>query len=159
MNVVGKRIKRVDALEKVTGKALFADDLRFGDMLYAKVLRSPVPHAEIKKVDTSRAKELKGVRAVLTARDIPGENRIGVLGDPFRDQPVLADEKVRHIGDPIALVAADSKEIAEEAIKLIGVEYKELMPVFDPLEAMREDAPRIHQAGNIVSHRKIRRGD
>ena len=159
MNVVGKRIKRVDALEKVTGKALFADDLRFGGMLYAKVLRSPVPHAEIKKVDTSRAKELKGVRAVLTARDIPGENRIGTLGAPFRDQPVLADDKVRHVGDPVALVAADSKEIAEEAIKLIGVEYKELTPVFEPLEVMREGAPRIHQAGNIVGHRKIRRGD
>lgn len=159
MNVVGKRIKRVDALEKVTGKALFADDLRFESMLYAKVLRSPVSHAKIKKVDISLAKELKGVRAVLTAQDIPGENRIGVLGDPFRDQPVLADGKVRYVGDPIAIVAADSKEIAEEAIKLIEVEYQELKPIFDPLEAMREDAPRVHEVGNIAGHRKIRRGD
>lgn len=159
MNVVGKGVKRVDALEKVRGKALFADDLGFKDMLYAKVMRSPLPHARIKKVDTSLAKELKGVRAVLTARDIPGENRIGVLGDPFRDQPVLADEKVSYVGDPVAIVAADSKGIAEEAIKLIDVEYEELTPAFDPLEAMRKDAPRVHAGGNIAGHRKIRRGD
>lgn len=159
MSVVGKRVKRVDVLEKVTGKALFADDLRFEDMLYAKVLRSPLPHAKIKEVDTSLAEELSGVRAVLTARDIPGESTIGILGDPFRDQPVLADEKVRFVGDPIAIVAADSPKIAEEASKLIQVEYGELKPVFDPVEAMREDAPRVHEGGNIVGHRKIRRGD
>ena len=159
MNVVGKRIKRVDALNKVMGKAVFADDLRFEDMLYAKVLRSPLVHARIKNVDISLAKELNGVRAVLTAKDIPGENRIGVLGAPFRDQPVLADEKVRFIGDPIAIVAADSKEIAEEAIKLIRVEYEELKPVFEPIEAMRQDAPRVHEKVNIAGHRKIRRGD
>jgi len=159
MSVVGKRVKRVDVLEKVTGKALFADDLRFEDMLYAKVLRSPLPHARIRRVDTSLAEELRGVRAVLTARDIPGESTIGILGDPFRDQPVLADEKVRFVGDPIAIVAADSPKIAEEASKLIQVEYEELKPVFDPVEAMREDAPRVHEGGNIAGHRKIRRGD
>jgi len=159
MHVVGKRIERVDALKKVMGKALFADDLRFEGMLYAKVLRSPVSYAKIKKVDASLAKELKGVRAVLTARDIPGENRIGILGDPFRDQPVLADEKVRYIGDPIAIVAADSAKIAEEALNLIKVEYGELRPVFDPVEAMRQDAPRVHEKGNLASLRKIRRGD
>jgi len=159
MSVVGKRVKRVDVLEKVTGKALFADDLRFEDMLYAKVLRSPLPHARIRRVDTSLAEALRGVRAVLTARDIPGESTIGILGDPFRDQPVLADEKVRFVGDPIAIVAADSPKIAEEASKLIQVEYEELKPVFDPVEAMREDAPRVHEGGNIAGHRKIRRGD
>ncbi|MFC1951451.1 xanthine dehydrogenase family protein molybdopterin-binding subunit [Chloroflexota bacterium] len=158
MNVVGKRIKRIDALEKVTGKALFADDLKFDNMLYAKVLRSPLPHAKIKKVDISLAKELRGVRAVLTARDIPGEKNIGYLGDPFRDQPVLADDKVRCEGDPIAIVAADSKEIAEEAIKLVQVEYEELQPVFDLIKAMSKDVPRVHEGANVVGHRKIRRG-
>lgn len=159
MNVVGKRIKRVDALKKVMGKALFADDLRFENMLYARVLRSPVPHAKIKNVDTSLAKKLDGVRAVLTAKDIPGENRFGTLGDPFRDQPVLVDDRARFVGDPIAIVAADSKKIAEEALNLIKVEYEELKPVFDPLEAMRQDAPRVHEKGNLASLRKIHRGD
>jgi CO/xanthine dehydrogenase Mo-binding subunit len=159
MNVVGKRIRRVDALNKVMGKALFADDLRFEDMLYAKVVRSPLPHARIKKVDVSLAQELNGVRAALTAKDIHGETRIGVLGDPFRDQPVLADEKVRFIGDPIAIVAADSEEIANDAVKLIGVEYEELDPVFEPIEAMGEGAPKVHEKGNVAGHRKIRRGD
>ena len=159
MNVVGKRIKRVDTLKKVMGKALFADDLRFENMLYAKVLRSPVPHAKIKNVDTSLAKKLDGVRAVLTAKDIPGENRFGTLGDPFRDQPVLADDRARFVGDPIAIVAADSEKIAEEALNLIKVEYEELKPVFDPLEAMRQDAPRVHEKGNLASLRKIHRGD
>lgn len=159
MNVVGKKIKRVDALKKVTGKALFANDLKFDGMLYAKVLRSRLAHAKIKNIDIKLAKELNGVRAVLTASDIPGENRVGVLGDPFRDQPVLADEKVRFVGDPIAIVAADSEKIAEKALDLIKVDYEELTPVFDPVLAMVENAPKIHKGSNILNHRVIRSGD
>lgn len=157
--IVGKRVKRVDALEKVMGKAIFADDLSFEGMLYAKVLRASMPHAKIKKVDASGAERLKGVRVVLTAKDIPGENRIGVLGGTFKDQPVLCDDKVRFVGDSVALVAAESEEVVEEAIKLIKVKYEELPPVFDPIAAMEEDAPQVHEGGNVVAYRKVRRGD
>lgn len=156
---VGKRVKRIDALGKVTGEALFADDLTFEGMLYGEVLRSPVPHARIKKIDIGAAEKVKGVKAVLTAKDIPGENRIGVLGGAFRDQPVLCDKKVRLVGDPIALVAAESKEIAQRAARLIDVEYEELPPVFDPVVAMDKNSPVIHEGGNVVVHRKIRKGD
>ncbi len=156
---VGRRVKRLDALKKVTGKAIFAEDLRFEGMLHAQVLRSPLPHARIKSIDISEAVKLSGVSAVLTAKDVPGENRIGILGGPFRDQPVLCEDKVRFVGDPIALVAAETKEIAEEAVKLIKVEYEELPPVFDAVEAMKEDAPKVHQGSNIKAHRKIRKGN
>ncbi len=159
MNVVGKRLRRTDVLQKVTGQAAYVDDLRVEGMLYAKVLRSPLPHAKIKSIDTSRAKGLEGVRAVLTWKDVPGENRIGIVGDPFRDQPILAEDRVRFIGDSVALVAADTEEIAEQAVKLIHVEYEELPAVFDPEEALKPDAPKIIGDTNILSTRKIYKGD
>ena len=158
MDVVGKRIKRVDALKKVKGEALFADDLRFEGMLYAKVLRSPVPHAKIRGIDTSGARGLNGVATVLTCADIPGENNVGRLKG-FRDQPVLCDDKVRFIGDPVALVAAESREIAMKATGLITVEYEELPPIFDPFKAMKKGSPKVHEDSNVLVHRKIYKGD
>ncbi len=157
--VVGKSLKRVDAVGKVTGTTLFADDLAFAGMLYAKVLRSPLAHAKIKKIDTTEAQKVEGVRAVITAKDIPGENRLGVLGGIFKDQPVLCKDKVRLIGDAVALVAAESEEIAARAAKLIKVEYEELLPIFDPIAAMDASSPVVHENGNVAFHRKIRKGD
>lgn len=157
--VVGKSLKRVDAVEKVTGNALFADDLIFARTLYAKVLRSPLPHAKIKRIDILEAQKVEGVRAVMTAKDIPGENRLGVLGGIFKDQPVLCKDKVRLVGDPIALVAAESEEIAAKAVELINVEYEKLLPIFDPIMAMDKNSPKVHKNGNIAFHKKIRKGD
>jgi CO/xanthine dehydrogenase Mo-binding subunit len=146
----------VDGLPKVLGKAKFAADLAFPNMLHAKVLRSPHPHARILGIDTSKALALPGVAAVLTAKDVPGRNRYGIL---VKDQPVLAEEKVRFAGEAVAIVAAASERLAEEALSLIEVRYEELPVVSSPLEAMREDAPRVHEDGNILHWRKIRKGD
>jgi len=157
--MVGKRVKRVDALEKVRGEAIYASDLNLEGMLHARVLRSPLPHARIKNIAATEAEKLDGVSAVLTAKDIPGENRIGVLGGPFKDQPILCSDKVRFVGDAVAVVAAESEEIAAEAVELIKVEYEELPAVFDPVVAMAEDSPRIHEGSNVVAHRKICKGD
>jgi len=144
-SVIGKRIPRVDSRPKVTGEARYAIDLSFPGMLYGKILRSPYPHARVLNVDTSRAERLLGVKAVVTGRDTPG-----VPFGPVRmvptgpDKFALAIEKVRFIGDEVAAVAAVDEEVAEEALELIRVEYEPLPAVFDPEEAMKDGAPRIH---------------
>jgi CO/xanthine dehydrogenase Mo-binding subunit len=134
--LVGKSVIRLDAREKVTGAAVYTQDMRFPNMLFGKIKRSTHPHAEIVKVDTSRAERLKGVRAVITAKDVP-KTRRGVL---VKDTPVLAGDRARYVGDPIAAVAADTLEIAEEAIELIDVEYRDLPVILEPEEAMKKDA-------------------
>lgn len=155
-SVIGKKVIRKDALDKVLGKAKFSADISLPGMLQVKVLRSQVPHAEIIRIDTAKAAALPGVHAVLTAKDVPGSNTHGII---VKDEPVLAGEKVRKIGEPLAVVAAQTAEIAEEAIKLIEVELRELEPVFDPEEAMKPEAPLVHANGNIMNLRKIRKGD
>jgi len=139
-SVIGQSLTRLDVTDKVTGRAVYGTDLRFPDMLHAKVLWSDRPHARIVRIDTSRAKALPGVHAVVTAADAPTE-RYGVY---LRDQLIFAREKVRHIGEPVAAVAAESEEIAARARDLIVVEYEDLPAVFDPLAAMKPDAPIIH---------------
>jgi CO/xanthine dehydrogenase Mo-binding subunit len=134
-SVVGKSIFRLDALDKVTGRAKYCEDLKMPGMLYGKVLRSPYPHAHITSIDTSRAENMSGVRAVITGRDVP-EKR---YGPSVFDQHVLARGIVRYIGDPVAAVAADSIEIAERALDLITVEYKELSAIFDIEEAWKKN--------------------
>ncbi|GAB6137873.1 xanthine dehydrogenase family protein molybdopterin-binding subunit [Halanaerobaculum tunisiense] len=154
---VNKSAKRVDAYEKVTGKAKFGADYKFHNMLYAKVLRSDYPHAEILSINIEPARELSGVEVVLTADDIPN-NEFGVI---IQNQQVLAKEKTMYIGDGIALVAAETKQIAEKAIELIEVEYKELEGVYNPLEARKADAKSIHAQldNNQVVHHPLRKGD
>src|SRR5947208_3444677 len=122
---------RIDGVEKVTGGATFAADITRQGMLYAKVLRSPYPHARILSIDASRARALTGVHVVLTGLDLPDAR----IGRSMRDMPVLARDKVRFIGEKVAAVGADSLEIAEEALNLIEVEYEPLPAVFDPVEA------------------------
>lgn len=155
-NVVGHPIKRGDALEKSLGRAVYAGDLSFPGMLYGKVFLSAHPHARIISVDTSPALALPGVRAVLTAKDIPGINRFGLA---VPDQRVLAEGKVRSMGDPVAVVAADTLEIAGEAVKRIKVEYEPLPGVFGLLEALEPGAPGVHEGGNLLQHTKVRKGD
>jgi len=155
--VIGKRLPRIDAVEKATGTALYLGDLRIPGMLCGKILRSPYPHARILKVDTSRAEGLPGVRAVITGKDTRGI-RLCVIPH-LANKPPLAEDRVRFIGDEIAAVAADSEDIAEEALDLIEVEYEELPGVFDPREAIKPDAIKVHEEGNIAIHISRAYGD
>ena len=136
---VGKSFARMDK-EKVTGRAEFISDIKVPRMLYGKILYSSRPHARIKSIDTSQAEKLPGVRAVLTGFNTP-DVRVGFIGD----QTPLKKDKVRQFRDEVAAVAAVDEDIAEEALALIKVEYEDLPPVFDPIEAMKEDAPLIHE--------------
>jgi CO/xanthine dehydrogenase Mo-binding subunit len=141
---VGKAQPRIEGYGKVTGQTQYAADLPFEGLLWAKVLRSSVAHARIARIDTSKAKALKGVRAVLTGADVKDI----YVGTRVKDQPVLAFDKVRMGGDAVAAVAADSEAIADEAIALIEVEYEELPYVDDPVEALKPGAPLLHEDRN-----------
>ena len=138
---IGKPAPRIEGLQKVSGKALYTADNLFPGTIWGKVLRSPYPHAHIVRVDTSRAKSQPGVLAVLTAADIPNV----LTGRRLRDMPMLARNRARFIGEKIAVVAAEDRNIAEEAAQLIEVEYEELPAVFDPLVAVTEGAPQLHE--------------
>jgi carbon-monoxide dehydrogenase large subunit len=137
---VGKPIPRLEGAEKVSGKLRYAADTEIPGALWAKILRSPVPHARIVKIDTSIAAKLPGVHAVVTGADLP----LVMTGLRMKDMPLLARERVRFIGEPIAAVAADSVEIANEALNLIDVQYQELPYVTDPLKAIEPGAPVLH---------------
>jgi CO/xanthine dehydrogenase Mo-binding subunit len=137
---IGKRIPKMDAEEKVTGKAIYIHDLKVPGMLYGKILYSPHPHAKILKIDTSKAEKLPGVKAVLTGYNIP-PIKFGF----YKDNVPLKAGKVRSLRDEVAAVAATDPDIAEEALDLIKVEYEILPSVFDPEEAMKEGAPFIHE--------------
>jgi carbon-monoxide dehydrogenase large subunit len=167
--VIGRSPARLDALEKVTGRTLYAVDLKLAGMLHAKVLRSPIPHGRIARIDVSKAETLPGVIAIVTGKDFPGS-----FGATVQDQNFLARQKVRFVGDPVAAVAAVGLDAAEEAISRIEVEYEPLAAVFDPVEAMQAGAVLIHEelsryetapgifpvAGtNICNHFKLRKGD
>lgn len=149
-NFIGVSLPDIDGSLKVKGELKFADDIYVADMGYGMIFWSEYPHAEILSIDTSKAEKMEGVRAVLTAKDVPGRNGLGMLKP---DQPVLVDKKVRFTGDPVALVIADSREVAREATKMISVKYRELKGVFSPQEATKPEAPLIHEHGNIM--RKI----
>ncbi len=154
--IVGHRMPRPDARDKVTGQAIFAADLSFDGMLHAKVLRSEQPHARILRVDTDQARTLPGVVAVITADDVPGEKNHGLAR---QDWPVLAYDKVRYVGDAIAVVAAESEEVADEAVKLIGVQYQPLLVVSSAKQALEPQAPLVHEGGNVLEHIQLRQGD
>lgn len=159
LKAVGQAVAPQETVAKVTGAAKFTDDYVFPGMLYARTLRAAYPHARIKRIDTSKAKALPGVRAVLTHEDVPGENIHGLV---YADWPVLAADKVRYMGDPVAIVAADDADTAAEALKLIEVDYEPLPVVADPEYANTPEAPRVHEeweTGNLLKHIKVRHGD
>ena len=143
LSVVGKPVPRVEGRDKVSGRAQYAADIALPGMLWGKILRSPHAHARIVRIDASRARALPGVAAVVVGTELP---KTYLVGRSMRDMPVLATEKVRFIGDKVAAVAAEDPDIADEALSLIDVEYEELPAVFDPVEAMRPDAPRVHES-------------
>ena len=145
----GQSVIDIDGIAKVQGGLKFADDLYQGPMLYTKILWSAYPHALIKKIDKSAAEKVSGVVDVLTAEDIPGHNGFGPLTP---DQPVLCRDKVRFIGDAVALVVAHSLEASAAACRLIKVDYEPQPGVFSPQEALLDNAPRLHPGGNICKH-------
>ena len=142
MALVGSDVTMVGGLAKVTGAVNYAPDLQFPRMLYAKALRSPYAHAKVLRIDAATAEKLPGVIAVVTRDDLDGLNPY--FGPVVDDQPVVATERVRHVGEVVALVAGESREIAEEAVGLIEVDYEKLPAVFDILEAIKTDAPVLH---------------
>jgi selenium-dependent xanthine dehydrogenase len=155
---VGQVVPRPEAGEKVTGEAIYTDDISFPDMLFGATLRAGYPHGRVKKLDVSKAKELPGVQAVLTADDIPGRINHGEI---FQDWPALVGvgEKFRYVGDAIAVVAADTQDIARQALELIDFVFEPLPIVNNPVEANQEDAPRVHESGNLLKHIKVNKGD
>lgn len=155
-SVIGKSLPKVDAVEKALGKATYSADIFLHGMLCAKIVRSSRPHAKILRIDTSPARAMKGVAAVLTASDIPGVNHYGLS---IPDQPVLAQDKVRCVGDPVALVAAEDEQIALKAADAVKVHYEDLPAVFSPEEALMPGAPKVHEGGNLLLHTKVSKGD
>ncbi|MFW6135456.1 MAG: xanthine dehydrogenase family protein molybdopterin-binding subunit [Chloroflexota bacterium] len=166
MRQVGKPLRRVDALGKSTGTTVYAGDFEMVNMLHAKILRSTESSARIVGLDVSQARALEGVACVLTAQDLPdarlATDMPGQTGQEERKgskAPVLASDRVRFVGEPIALVAAETLEIAERAVGLIDVEYEPLPGVYDPLEAMKPGAPKVYEPDNVVATWKVKKGD
>jgi CO/xanthine dehydrogenase Mo-binding subunit len=175
---IGRSVPMIDAHERVTGTIGYVLNVKLPGMLVGRVLRSPHPHARLVRVDTSRAERLPGVVAVLSRNDLVDQSTIfPYFGPIIRDQPVVAIDKVRFVGDPVAAVAATDADVAGEALELIEVEYEELLGVFDPEEALRQDAPILHErfprvskgfadivlnvqeGTNLCNHFKLRKGD
>jgi CO/xanthine dehydrogenase Mo-binding subunit len=166
VKAVGARLPRYDGVAHVTGRTTFVDDVRVPGTLWAKALRSPLPHAAITGLDTSKAEALKGVRGVITHRDVPLNvyGHLSALGIPA-DEPLLAEDDVRYEGQPIALVAAEDEETAREAVEAIEIDFEERPALLDVRTAADPDAPVIHQWGNWYPHfenemdrRQIRKG-
>jgi len=153
---VGESVRRVDGIPKVKGQFLYSSDLWAEDMLWGYTLRSPHPHARIRSVDISQALAGTGVHAVLLAADVPGRKTYGL---EIPDQPVLAVDRVRYQGEPVALVAANDLDLARRAAQKIRVEYEALPAVTDMEHALRADAPRVHDFGNVLRHIRIVHGD
>jgi CO/xanthine dehydrogenase Mo-binding subunit len=154
--VAGTSVARRDDPLKVTGKLKYGHDYPDDGFLHGKILRSPHPHALIKGIDIKKAQELEGVAAVLIAKDVPGRNGFGAI---IPDQPVICGDKVRFVGDGVALVAAETEKIANQALALIEVDYELLQAVLDPKAGMAEGAPAIHESGNLLSDDKLVKGD
>ena len=155
---IGDSVLKSDALAKVTGQALFAADMKRPGMLFCKVVRneSKIAHAVIESIDVAEAVATPGVVAVFTAKDIPGTNGVGII---LKDEPVLVGDKVRRYGDALALVVAETEAIAIAAGKKVRATLKELPAYFDPIAAMAPDAVKIHGSSNVLTLRKVRKGD
>lgn len=153
---IGKNVTRTDAYAKAIGEARYTADLNLPNMLYGRLLRSPLPHARIRGIQTNGIEQIPGVKAVLTGADIPY-----TFGVSHYDQTPLAIDKVRHIGDPVAAIAATTFDAAEEALAKIEVDYEELDPIFHPEQAMEPNQPLIHEdkERNIAAHIQYNTGD
>ena len=155
---VGENIPRTDAAAKVLGTAQYAADIKIEGMIYGSALRAEYPRALIKSIDTSEAIKLKGVVGVFTAEDVPGKKKIGHLVKDW-DVMISAGSCTRYVGDAIALVAAETPDILEEAKKLIRVEYEVLTPITSPDKALADGAQMLHEGGNVMSRVELKRGN
>lgn len=158
LRVVGTMQLRPDAVDKVTGEALFTDDLHFEGMLHAAVRRAGIPSGKLVRLDISTARALAGVVSILTSEDIPGEHNHGLV---IPDWPTMVGvgEQVRYVGDAVAIVAAESRIIALQAVEMIEAEFEPLPVVSDPVAAREPDAIPVHSSGNLLKHIKVRKGD
>ncbi|MEN4099137.1 MAG: molybdopterin cofactor-binding domain-containing protein, partial [Anaerolineaceae bacterium] len=156
--VVGRIQARPDAEEKVTGKAIYTDDLKMEGMLHGRAKRAMVPHGILKRVDVEKARALPGVAAVLVAEDIPGEHNHGLV---IPDWPTMIgiNERVRYVGDAVAIVAAETREIASQAVDLIEVEIEPHPVISNAVMARQPDVESLHDQGNLLKHIKVRKGD
>ena len=155
---IGQNINKIDALDKVTGKARYSDDIFFNNMLYLKIKRAVYPHAYLRKLHLEKAKKVPGVDKIITAQDVPHVKNFGLI---IKDQPVLIGigQKMRYLGDALAIIIAENKEAANRAEKLIEVEVDKLEVISNPLRAMEKNAPLIHEGGNILSTHFLKKGD
>ncbi|RKX81903.1 MAG: hypothetical protein DRP57_11060, partial [Spirochaetes bacterium] len=156
-NVIGKPVRKVDGVELVTGKAKFSGDLRFPGMLYGYAVRAGIAAGKIRSVDSEAALRVSGVKAVLTAKDIPGPNIIGIL-PPF-DQPLLAVNEIRYAGESVALVVANDLRAAKEGAAAVKLDIEPLKPVLTIDEALKSGCRKIHPSGNITYSKKLIKGD
>ena len=154
--VLGKSVVKKDTMEKVRGTARFAADLEMPNMLYGGVFRSTITAGYIKSFDPSAALAIPGVACVLTSKDIPGKNRIGII---LKDEPILVDDKIRRYGDAIAVVAAETPDLLEDALAAIRVEYEEIEPVLSVERAAQADAPKIHGDTNVHQSKHLEHGN
>jgi len=152
--LVGKDIKRLDTIDKVTGMGRYTADYILDDCLVVRPVRSPIPHGLVKQIKTESASKVSGVKCVLTAGDIPGVNQIGYL---VKDQPLLTDH-VRYVGDIVALIVAENIEAALEAESCLDVTYEELPALFDVKEAL-SNRTKIHGHGNKAGEVRVRKGN
>ena len=155
---IGERVHRLDAREKTLGYGEYTDDVEVDGMIYASAVRSAYPRARVLAIDTSEAEALPGVVAVFTAADIPGSVKTGHLKQDW-DAMIPVGECTRYLGDSVALVAAETKEVLAEAKKLVKVEYEELPRVTSPYEALKAEAPVLHEGGNLLAEKHVSRGD
>lgn len=156
VSIVGRSLPRVDALDKVTGRAQYCADISMPGLLHGGLVRSPIRHGLLRTLDVAEALRVPGVRAVLTAQDIPGKR---LYGAPYEDHPVFAYDRLRFIGDPIALVVADTPEALTTALGLVHLEYDELPTVLSSEEAMQPQATILHPGGNLVARHRLEHGD
>ncbi|VIJ60853.1 xanthine dehydrogenase [Clostridioides difficile] len=156
--LVGENLPRVDAVGKALGYSEYVDDMRIEGMIYGSAVRAKYPRALVKKIDIEEAKAYPGVVAVLTAKDIPGTIKVGHLKKDW-DTLIPEGEITRYLGDGIVLVAAETREALEEAKKLVKIDYEELTPLSTTADALREDAPKIHETGNILVKEHLVRGN
>jgi CO/xanthine dehydrogenase Mo-binding subunit len=153
---VGRSVGRYAGRDLVSGRSLFAEDDQPKEALVLKVFRSKKHHAKILNINTAKAQNVRGVAGVFTASDIPGVNQHGVI---IKDQPLLAKDRVRFAGEAIALVAAENEEAAEEALQAFDIEFEDLPPVLDPARALSPGTTLIHEKGNLLNRRTVRKGD
>src|SRR5437016_7447746 len=153
---IGESVRRIDGVPKVKGAFAYGSDLWAQDMLWGHTVRSPHPHARIRSIGIAKAVAAAGVHAVLLAGDVPGKKTYGL---EFADQPVMASNRVRYQGEPVAIVAADDPELARRAAARIAVDYETLPAVVDMEVALEPGAPHVHDFGNVLRHVRIVHGE